>query len=242
MHHSSRMQQGGRQRGVAQGECGDQGQDYGTTGVASSEAAGKLTNSVASMGGGCRQRHRCHAVGVNDDGPSEADYTTATDPERFNEVVDFAKELVSELGAEFVVERSDGDWSDEFPGFDVELTKGWPLPVCLRPSTGVPLVFGFTSIPGVVVRVGRNVELRFPDCLCDACNLQVDELCDELRFHVDAVTSGNFTETVGRRKHRWAFEMAGRRSSTEYRPPRRDRKALGERGKFGTELWERRRS
>ena len=174
--------------------------------------------------------------------PSEADYATVTNPERFNEVVDFAKELVTELEAEFVVVRSDGDWSEECPGFSEELTKRWPLPVRLHPSTGVPLVFGFTSIPGVVVRVGRNIELLFPDCHCDACNLQVDELCGELRFHVDAVTSGNFTEKVGRRKHRWAFETAGRRRSAEYRPPRGDRKALGKHGEFGSEPWERRRS
>lgn len=59
------------------------------------------------------------------------------------------------------------------------------------------------------MRVGRDVELRFPECLCDACNLRVDVMCDELRLRVDAVTAGNFTEEVGRRKHQWAFELAG---------------------------------
>ena len=120
-------------------------------------------------------------------------------------------------------------------------TEAWPVPVRLNPSVGVALVFGFTSSPGVVLGVGWNVELMFPDCLCDACNLQVDEMCDELSFHVDAVTSGNFSETVSRTKHQWAFEMAGRRRGADYRPPRGDRKTLGKRGEFGSEPWERRR-
>lgn len=184
--------------------------------------------------------HKCHAVRMDDGAPSPADYTTSTNPERFNEVVDFAKELVNELETVFVVERSDGDWSEDFSGFDEEWTKQWPIPVRLDPSTGVRLVFGFTSSPGVVLRVRRNVQLLFPDCLCDACNLQVDEMCEELRFCVDAVTSGNFTEKVSRRKHRWAFGVAGRTMTAEYRPPRRDRKALGQLGEFGSDPWERR--
>jgi hypothetical protein len=174
--------------------------------------------------------------------PSEADYVTSTNPDRFEEVIDFAKELVTEIEAQFVVERSDGDCSEDSPGFSEDWTKGWPVPVCLVPSAGVPLVFGFTSNPGVVIRVGRNIERLFPDCLCDACNLQVEEVCDELRFHVEAVTSGNFTENVSRTKHQWAFEMAGRKRTAEYRPPRGDRKALGKRGEVGSEPWERRRS
>jgi hypothetical protein len=179
---------------------------------------------------------------MDDTTPSEADYTTSTNPERFHELIDFAKELVTKLESEFVVERSEGDWSYDFPGFRENWTRMWPTPVRLTPSTGVPLVFGFTSDPSVVVRVGHNVELRFPDCLCDACGLQVDEMCDELRFHVDAVTSGNFSEKVSRTKHQWAFEMAGRRRATEYRPPRGDRKALGKRGEAGSKPWERQES
>lgn len=192
--------------------------------------------------GGCRQWPKCHAVYVDDSTPSEADYAASTDPERFAKVIDFAKELETEIEARFVVERSDGDWSEDFNGFSEDWTKGWSVPVRLIPSAGVPLVFGFTSNPGVVIRVGRNVEQRFPDCLCDACNLKVEEVCDELRLDVEAVTSGNFTEEVSRTKHQWAFEMAGRKRAAEYRPPRGDRKVLGKRGEVGSEPWERRRS
>ncbi len=172
--------------------------------------------------------------------PSDADYTTSTNPERFAGVVDCAEQLVAELLTEFVVERSDGDWSVDFPRLVGELTRGCPDPVRLDPSAGVPIVFGFTSAPGVAIRVGRNVELLFPACLCDACNHQVDEVCDDLRFHVEAVTSGSFTEVVTRRAHRWAFEVAGMRHAGDYRPRREERRALGDRGEFRSEPWKRR--
>ncbi len=171
--------------------------------------------------------------------PSESDYTTSTNPERFNAVIDYAKNLIAELELEFVVDRGEGDWSEDFPHL-ADLNESRAALIRLTPSVGVPLVFGFTSAPGVALRVGRNVRLLFPDCLCDACNSQVDEMCDELRFHVEAVTSGNFTEKVGRRKHRWAFEGARGRRATDYRPPRGDRKMLGKRGDYRSEPWKRR--
>ena len=171
--------------------------------------------------------------------PTYEDYTTSTNPERFDAVIEYARNLIAELESEFAVDRDEGDWSEDFPHL-AELNENLTVPIRLTSSTGVPLVFGFTSAPGVVLRVGRNVRLLFPDCLCDACNLQVDEMCDEIRFHVEAVTSGNFAEKVGRRKHQWAFEGAGRRTATDYRPPRSERKTLGKRGEFGSEPWERR--
>jgi len=171
--------------------------------------------------------------------PTDEDYTTSTNPERFDAVIEYARNLIAELESEFVVDRDEGEWSEDFPHL-AELNENPMAPIRLTSSTGVPVVFGFTSAPGVVLRVGRNVRLLFPDCLCDACNLQVDEMCDEIRFHVEAVTSGNFAEKVGRRKHQWAFEGAGRRTATDYRPPRSERKTLGKRGEFGSEPWERR--
>jgi len=103
--------------------------------------------------------------------PSDADYGTHTNPERFTEVVAYAQQLVAQLHESFVVERTAGDWVVDFPRFG-DWTDGCPAPVRLTPSTGVPLVLGYTSAPGVVLRVGPNVELMFPDCLCDGCNYQ----------------------------------------------------------------------
>lgn len=176
---------------------------------------------------------------MNIEGPSDADYTTCTNPERFVAVVEYTENLIAELELEFVVDRGEGDWYEDFPHL-AKSNENQAVPIRLTSSDEVPLVFGFTSAPGVVLRVGRNVRLLFPDCLCDACNLQVDEMCDEIRFHVNAVSSGNFTETVGRRRHRWAFKRAGRTRATDYRPPRSERKTLGERGEYRSEPWNRR--
>ncbi|MEA3501710.1 MAG: DUF6226 family protein [Actinomycetota bacterium] len=173
--------------------------------------------------------------------PTDEDYTTSTNPERFDAIVEYAKELIAELESEFVVDRGEGDWSEDFPHL-ASFNESSAAPIRLTPSIGVPLAFGFTSAPGVALRVGQNVRLLFPDCLCDACNSQVDEMCDELRFHVEAISSGNFAEKVGRRKHQWTFEGAGRRRATDCRPPRSERKTLGKRGDYRSEPWERRAS
>lgn len=42
--------------------------------------------------------------------PSESDYTTSTNPERFNAVIGYAEILIAELESEFVVDRGEGDW------------------------------------------------------------------------------------------------------------------------------------
>jgi len=175
---------------------------------------------------------------VDADIPSDADYVTQTNPQRFTEVVEYAHKLIEQLLKGFVVERSAGDWESDFPRFG-DWNDGCPAPVRLTPSAGVPLVFGFTSAPGVVLRVGPNVELMFPDCLCDACSYQVVDMCNELQRTVDAATSGGFTEGLNRRSHRWSLEVAsGGRRASQRRLRRGEFKDLGARGKFRWAPWE----
>ncbi len=169
--------------------------------------------------------------------PSDADYVTQTNPERFAEVVEYAQKLVEQLQEAFVVERTAGDWPAGVPRFD-EGNDECPAPVRLTPSTGVPLVFGYTSAPGVVLRVGPNVELVFPDCLCDGCNFQVAEMCDELQKAVDAVTSGGFTEELTRRLHRWSFDFPSGRRAASRKLRRGEWKDLGTRDRFVWAPWE----
>jgi len=170
--------------------------------------------------------------------PSDAGYGTQTNPERFTEVVDYAQQLVEQLQEAFVVERTAGDWAVDFPRFG-DWTDRCPAPVRLTPSKGVPLVLGYTSAPGVVLRVGPNVELMFPDCLCDGCNYQVVEMCDELQRAVDAATSGGFSEELTRRSHNWSFDSASGAQRASSRKLRRGEwKDLGVRGRFGWKPWE----
>ena len=171
--------------------------------------------------------------------PSESDYTTSTNPERFEVVIECARRIVEELCAGYVVERSECDWGVDLPRFG-GWSDGCPSPVRLTPSTGAPIVFGYTSAPGVVIRVGPNVEVLFPDCLCDACNYQPDEMCSQLQAHVNAVTGGGFFEKVGFRFHEWSFATEGWAGSAKSKIRRGDRADLGRRGTYEYGPWERR--
>ena len=171
--------------------------------------------------------------------PSESDYTTSTNPERFVAVIEFAKSLISGLESEFVVDRTEGDWAEDFPRL-ADWNEDSAAPIRLTPAIGVPLVLGFTSAPGVVIRVGRNVQELFPSCLCDACNSQVSDECDRLQMHVEAATIGGFTEEVNRRTHRWVFKASnGNETSSVSRLERGEWKRMGSRGKYNWEPWTR---
>lgn len=168
--------------------------------------------------------------------PSESDYSTNTNPERFEAVVAFTLAIIDELRVQHVVDQSDGEWATDFPQF-VDWVDHRPPPVRLIPSSGARLVFGFTPAPGVVVRVGRSVVLLFPDCLCDACNAQVDDVCEDLRFHIEAVTAGGFQEAVGWRWHQWSFGLDSRTERSMSRIERGERKALGRRRRYAYGPW-----
>jgi len=183
--------------------------------------------------GSCDGRLPCMDITT----PSESDYTTSTNPERFDAVIEYARNLISDLESEFVVERSRGTWSEDFPRL-AEWNEESAAPIRLTPSTGVSLVFGFTAAPGVVLRVGSNVERLFPDCLCDACDSRVGEECANLQMSVDAATSGGFTEGLSRRLHSWEFNApCGRVQSSVSRLRRGEWKRIGERGKAHWAPW-----
>jgi len=174
--------------------------------------------------------------------PSEADYTTSTNPERFEAVVGYAENLIAESESKYVIDRAEGDWSEDFPRL-ANFNDNSAAPVRLTPSTGAPLVFGFTSAPGVVLRVGPTVQELFPDCLCDACNSQVSDECANLQMHVDAVASGGFTDELTRRRHRWRFRSPmGNETLSVSRLARGEWKHLGARGTRQWEPWTLRRA
>ena len=178
----------------------------------------------------------CHNGPMDPRTPSESDYTTTTNPERFEAVIECAHTIMDRLETRLVVERSGGNWREDFPRF-----VGWadhrPPPLRLIPSSGATMVFGFTPAPGVAVRFGRTVEVLFPACLCDACNAQVSDVCEDLRFHVEATTTGGFREAVKWRKHEWSFESEGRIRRGKRMIQRQERKALGGKATLKYEPW-----
>ena len=172
--------------------------------------------------------------------PSDSDYVTSTNPERFAAVIEFAERMIDELEATYEVQRAEGGRKMDFPaGLSRVLSRPATL---LSPSSGVRLAFGFTEgPPGTLLRVGGNTTVAFPVCGCDACNLQVDELCVDLQFHVDAVTSGGYTEELTRRSHSWSFQIPSRgKRSSHRRLHRGEWKRIGTRGQFDWEPWLRR--
>lgn len=60
---------------------------------------------------------------------------------------------------------------------------------------GAPLVFVFTSFPGVRLYAGVLHEFPFPDCGCDACDETVEAAADEMEEIVFAVSEGRFQES-----------------------------------------------
>lgn len=159
-----------------------------------------------------------------------------TNSDRFAAVVDCARAVIDELTAVFDVARLEGEWADDFP----RLAGNADGPtIHLTPSTGVPLVLGFTDLPGVAMRVGPNVELMFPDCGCDLCNEQVDDLCDELRLYLDAVTLGGFREGLTRRWHSYEFALLdGHRRASKRRRKRGEQLPDSTRGWRRWEPWQ----
>jgi hypothetical protein len=144
--------------------------------------------------------------------PPEA-YTTVSEPERFAALRPFVLALLDDLEAEFDVRRETptsiaGGVAEHVPWTDV---------VRLVPADprAAPLTVAFTSFPGVLVRCGDVTDEVLPACGCDACDDLIQDLADELRFQVEAVVSGGFSEwheTAGR-GHRFAVPDWGLRSS-----------------------------
>jgi len=122
------------------------------------------------------------------DGPPDHDaYERVTNPERFRPVHGAADALVTRLESDYQVERNGGDDA----GYE-----GVTRQVELVPSVGAPLVVRWNDFPGISVRYGRWHDEHFPQCGCDACDEQPEELIRDLERKIAAVVRGRFTEAV----------------------------------------------
>ena len=69
--------------------------------------------------------------------------------------------------------------------------------VRLAPEGGAPLVVGVSDPAGVWLLLGSvPTEVRLPDCACDACDEDPDELVGLLRERVAAVITGALVERL----------------------------------------------
>ena len=126
--------------------------------------------------------------GAMKDGPPDDDaYERVTNPERFRRLHEAADALVARLEAKFQLDRID----DGAPVYEGVIRQ-----VQLVPVVGAPLVFCWTDFPGVRVRFGRWHDEAYPNCGCDACDEDAEELVEDLENEVEGAVAGQFTESV----------------------------------------------
>ncbi|HET6529635.1 MAG TPA: DUF6226 family protein [Actinoplanes sp.] len=115
-----------------------------------------------------------------------AEYSRVTDPGRYAVLHDAADRLLDELTDRYIVERRES----REPLRVVHLIPHAP--------DAAPLAVAFTGFPGLTLRLGRWYEEALPNCGCDACDEQPDELIADLRRQVSALIEGGLWERVRR--------------------------------------------
>jgi len=117
--------------------------------------------------------------------PAEA-YSACAHPERFEPVALVGRALVDYLVAAHAVDRTDS-------------VKGGRAEIRLAPryggGTALTFTFGGGNLPGAVrVRAGWRFLGMWPDCGCDACDDDVEDLIDELEGAVLTIVEGGMSE------------------------------------------------
>src|SRR3954470_6086510 len=118
------------------------------------------------------------------EGPPQEAYSRVTNPQRFAPVVGAADALVVTLEREYDVETA-------AVGLDYALRA-----VRLTPREGAPLVVGVTDFPGVRLRLGHWATANFPQCGCDACAEEAEDVIEALDEIVADVVGGAFVEEL----------------------------------------------
>ncbi len=129
-------------------------------------------------------------------------YGRVTNPERFAALHQATDELVADLRQRFdvLVEpvAPEGD----------NVTGGFMSAVRVSPSNeGAAVTITLTGFPGLYVRFGAKHTEAFPQCGCDACDEQPDQLEDDLRRKVQCVAQGRFSEPPG--GYEFSFDDGG---------------------------------
>jgi hypothetical protein len=128
-----------------------------------------------------------------------------SDPERYRILHRRGRELLDRLATEFAVDRADVTGREPSPLTSSAVAPAVRLsPRDLRAGPQVTVVF--TRFPGLAVRCGRWHKFPLPDCGCDACDEDPEQLREQLEDHVGALVSGNFRERLSQRRGVWLVE------------------------------------
>lgn len=127
--------------------------------------------------------------------PDHEAYGRVTNPERYQIVVDAARDKIDVLVEAYQVEAEAGDPKVDFPDW-----AGDTEPVVrLHPVQGAPLAFHVHRLPWRRVRVGEWGVHGFPACGCDACDEPPIEVVERLNDFVDAAIEGTYEEQLTKR-------------------------------------------
>lgn len=132
-------------------------------------------------------------------------YGRVTGAQRYAKVVEVAEHAVDRLVADFDVTVEDVDLTP----LDGEVRRG----VRITPrNAGASMQFLITTFPGVWVTFGAQAEEGFPNCGCDGCDEDPEEVAAELVARIDAVVRGHFRET--RRGYEFTFDSGSTSSES----------------------------
>lgn len=131
--------------------------------------------------------------------PRDDTYSVTLHPERFAPLLDVARALVDHIADAYDVDIAD---TGPLPGYLGAAEIGsaqYPVAVTRftpRDPACAPLTFVETAYPFIAVVAGISGLEQFPQCGCDACDEDVEELAERLEQFVFAVIAGRFQETV----------------------------------------------
>jgi hypothetical protein len=156
--------------------------------------------TASTVGSGTFTGQISHTPTVSDDSP----YERVTNLERFAPLHEGAAALVADLTREFdisveTVEPEQGHGGPE----GLSATRLSPT------GGGAPVTITATALHGLFVRFGERHTEWFPQCGCDACDEQPDEVLADLQQKLLGVAAGRFREVPGGYEFRyeggWAF-------------------------------------
>jgi hypothetical protein len=126
-----------------------------------------------------------------EDVPDDDAYSRVSDPQRYATLHRRARLLLARLASVFEVTVDDRvtELPDGFGSF-IEAHRLLPaLPAA------APVTIALTDFPGLIVYAGHGWSRPYPQCGCDACDEDADEVFTELERHLHAVAHGRFAET-----------------------------------------------
>jgi hypothetical protein len=123
--------------------------------------------------------------------PPEDTYGVTSNLERFAPLHDVADALIEHLCSTYAVTITDDlSLADKLAQKPVRVIRAAELVPERRDA--VPLLFAFTSFPGVIVRAGALNEFAFPVCGCDACDDSIEAVVHYLEETVLAAAQGRY--------------------------------------------------